>query len=93
MMGEPLKEKGIYTYFPNVNHVSLHTGQRFSMQGDNFDVMCTHEDWVSTDGKTTLGGDMNTASTVLKITINGKSLMLLGDIKKVTNWKKCTEMS
>lgn len=81
-------KKAFNTYFPNVNHVSLHTGQRFSMQGVNFDVMCTHEDWVSTDGKTTLGGDMNTASTVLKITINGKSLMLLGDITKSDQLEK-----
>lgn len=72
----------INKYFPNVKHVSLHTGQQFIMQGVQFDTLCTHEDWVGADGKTTLGGDMNTASTVLKITIDGKSLMLLGDITK-----------
>lgn len=70
----------INKYFPNVKHISLHTGQTFTMQGVKFDTLCTHEDWVGTDGKTTLGSDMNTASTVLKITIDGKSLMLLGDI-------------
>lgn len=76
------------TYFPNAKHVSLHTGQSFAMQGVRFDTLCTHEDWVGSDGSTTLGGDMNTASTVLKITIDGKSLMLLGDITKSDQLEK-----
>lgn len=78
----------INKYFPNVKHTSLHTGQTFSMQGVRFDTLCTHEDWVGSDGKTTLGGDMNTASTVLKITIDGKSLMLLGDITRSDELEK-----
>lgn len=78
----------IKKYFPNVKHVSLHTGQRFTMQGVQFDTLCTHEDWVNTDGDTVLGGDMNTASTVLKITIDGKSLMLLGDILRTDQLEK-----
>lgn len=76
------------TYFPNTKHVSLHTGQSFTMQGVRFDTLCTHEDWVGSDGKTTLGSDMNSASTVLKITIDGKSLMLLGDITRSDQLEK-----
>ena len=76
------------TYFPGVKHVSLHTGQTFTMQGVKFETLCTHEDWVGTDGNTTLGSDMNTASTVLKITIDGKTLMLLGDITKSDQLEK-----
>lgn len=75
-------------YFPDVKHASLHTGQNFMMQGVKFETLCTHEDWVGTDGKTTLGSDMNTASTVLKITIDGKTLMLLGDITKSDQLEK-----
>jgi len=72
----------INTYFPNVDHVSLHTGQTFTMQDVRFETLCTHEDWVSSDGLTTLGSDMNTASTILKVTIDGKTFMLLGDLTK-----------
>lgn len=75
-------------YFPNAKHMSLHTGQSLMMQGVRFDTLCTHEDWVGSDGKTTISGDMNTASTVLKITIDGKSLMLLGDIKRSDQLEK-----
>ena len=81
-------KQAINTYFPDVKHVSLHTGQSFTMQGVKFDTLCTHEDWVGTDGKTTLGGDMNSASTVLKITIDGKTLMLLGDVAKGDQMEK-----
>ena len=78
----------VNTCFPDVKHVSLHTGQTFSIQGVQFETLCTHEDWVGADGNTTLGGDMNTASTVLKITINGKSIMMLADITKSDELEK-----
>lgn len=66
------------TYFPDVNYVKLHTGQSFDIQGVNFQVLHTHEDAVDDHGRTTIS-DFNDTSTVLKMTMDGKTFMLLGD--------------
>lgn len=76
-------------YFPNCGHVDLHTGQSFHIQGVQFDVLYTHEDAVNESGKTTIG-DFNASSTVLKITFDGASVMMLGDISTVAENIMCS---
>ena len=76
-------------YFPNCGHVDLHTGQSFKIQGVQFDVLYTHEDAVNESGKTTIG-DFNASSTVLKITFDGASVMMLGDISTVAENIMCS---
>lgn len=66
-------------YFPDCNHVKLHTGQRFSLQGVDFEVILTHEDMVDESGTTKIT-NFNDSSTVIRITIDGKTFMILGDI-------------
>ncbi|MCP9610720.1 hypothetical protein [Coprobacter tertius] len=65
-------------YYPDCKYAKLHTGEVFSLQGLKFEVLFTHEDAVNTMGKTTIG-DFNSTSTLLKVTIDGKTFMLLGD--------------
>ena len=54
-----------------------------NMAGVTIDVVFTHEDAVSAQGKTEIS-DFNATSTVLKIKMDGKVLMLLGDISDVS---------
>jgi len=77
--GTFLMKDAFNTYYPNCKYVKLHTGQSFTLQGVRFDVMFTHEDAVdATTGKTVIG-DFNDTSTILKMIMDGKSFMLLGD--------------
>lgn len=65
-------------HFPDCKHVKLHTGQRFSLQGVGFEVLLTHEDMVNESGTTSIS-NFNDSSTIIRITIDGKSFMILGD--------------
>ena len=73
-----LKEK-IAKHFPDVLYHKLHTGEVLNMAGVTIDVVYTHEDAVSSQGTSEIG-DFNSTSTVLKITVEGMSIMLLGDM-------------
>lgn len=77
----PMKQ-AFNTYYPNCKYVKLHTGQTFSLQGVKFDVLHTHEDGVSSAGKTTIS-DFNDTSTILEMLMDGKKLMLLADAGNV----------
>ncbi len=76
--GTFLMKQSFETYFPDMKYVKLHTGQTFDIQGVNFQVLHTHEDAVNENGVNTIT-DFNDTSTTLKVTIDGKSFMLLGD--------------
>jgi phosphoribosyl 1,2-cyclic phosphodiesterase len=76
--GTFLMKQAFNTYYPDCKYVKLHTGQRFSLQGVQFDVLFTHEDGVSSAGVTTIS-NFNETSTVLRMTMDGKKIMLLGD--------------
>lgn len=80
--GTFLMKQAFNTYYPNCKYVKLHTGQTFTLQGVKFDVLHTHEDGVSSAGKTTIG-DFNDTSTILEMTMDGKQLMLLADAGNV----------
>ncbi len=68
--------------YPDVLFHKLHTGEVLNMAGVKIEVVYTHEDATSASGSSEIG-DYNSASTVLKITMDGKSIMLLGDISGV----------
>ena len=70
----------VNTYYPNCAYYKLHTGETFSLPGVDFDVIYTHEDAVQANSGTTSFTDCNNASTVIRATVNGKSVMFLGDI-------------
>lgn len=68
--------------FPDVIYHKLHTGEVLNLAGLTMEVVYTHEDAVTAAGTSEIG-DFNSSSTVLKITMDGKVIMLLGDISGV----------
>lgn len=72
----------INRYFPNVPYHKLHTGEVLNLAGVTMEVVYTHEDAVAANGTSEIG-DFNSTSTVLKITMDGKTIMLLADISGV----------
>ena len=66
--------------FPNVKFIKAHTGQSVQLGDMRIDVIMTHEDLVNSDDGSTIVTNLNNTSTVLKLTLNGKSMMMLGDL-------------
>lgn len=61
-------------YLFDIPHIKLHTGQSFNVKNICIDVIATHEDLYPNDFE-----NFNDTSTVIRITVNGKSIMFLGD--------------
>lgn len=76
--GTFLMKDSVNGFFPNTKYVKLHTGQNFSLQGVNIEVLHTHEDAVSPSGTPGIT-NFNNTSVILKLTLDGKSIMMLGD--------------
>lgn len=73
----------ITEFFPDVKFLRLSTGLSFSLADAQFDVLYTHEDGVDArTGETKVRGFNNT-STILKVTLGGKTFMILGDISNI----------
>jgi len=71
-------KQSINTHFPRTRYHKLHTGEVMNMAGVMIEVVYSHEDAITSNGTTEIG-DFNSTSTVLKITFDNKTLMLLGD--------------
>ena len=65
--------------FPNMSFMKLHTGQSFTLGNVGFDVLFTHEDYVDPRTGRTIITEFNNTSTVLKVTLNGRSVIITGD--------------
>ncbi len=65
--------------YPEIKFAKLHTGQCIQLANAKFEVLYTHEDLVSSLGISE-AGEVNNHSTVLKMTMNEKTMMILGDI-------------
>ena len=80
----------IRRYYPNAQFLKLHSGQTFNLGSLGIDVLYTHEDAVGTTqfeaaSKSKEGvkldlTDYNSSSAVVRFTIDGKTIMMLGDI-------------
>lgn len=79
------------TSWPDVLYHKPHTGERFALGDLDVEVLFTHEDNV--DAKTCRCGygDFNNTSTVLKIRMDEKTFLLLGDMP-YTSAKHCMMM-
>ena len=66
-------------YYPNALYLKPHAGQEFTLAGVKLQFLQTHEDSIREKGDELIGG-FNDASTVLKISFDGVSFLLLGDI-------------
>ena len=79
-----LKMKQIFSLYPDCKEIKLHTGQRFSFGELSMQVLYTHEDALNPAGYSTLaGGDFNGTSTVVKLSTNDMSMLVLGDSTKI----------
>lgn len=61
-------------YLPDVPHIKLHSGQKFNVRNAEIEVLATHEDLYPNKFK-----NFNDTSTVIRINVNGKSILFLGD--------------
>lgn len=69
--------------YPNTRFLKLHSGMKFDLANVSFEVFYTHEDAVSSETAMTYDlKDYNCTSTVLKLSFDGASVMLLGDISQ-----------
>jgi len=75
-------KNNINKYFPDVRYHKLHTGEILNFGGVMMEVVYTHEDAVSVVGETKIK-QFNCSSTVVKLTIDGETIMLLADMGKV----------
>ncbi len=66
--------------YPNMKFLKLHTGQRVRLGNAEFEVLYTHEDMVNANTADYKFADFNNTSTVVKLYLNGRSFMLLGDL-------------
>lgn len=66
-------------YYPQVRFRKLHMGDAFCLADARFEVLQTHEDSIGAAGNEIIGG-FNDTSTVLKVTFDGRSFLILGDI-------------
>lgn len=72
--------KSLFTMYPNCKEIKLHTGQKLQFADVTMQVLYTHEDSVSLGGvSSAANGDFNSTSTVVKLTADGISMLVLGD--------------
>ncbi len=70
----------LHEFYPKVMFKKLHTGQKFTLSNAEFEVVATHEDILpDAFDEEDLYRGMNETTTVLKISFDGQSLLLLGD--------------
>ena len=68
------------TYYPDVVYLKPHTGMHLDLASMGIDVMYTHEDAVRAEDPTKYPlRDFNCTSTVLKVTMGGRTAILYGD--------------
>lgn len=67
-------------WYPEARFLKLHTGQKFDLADVTVEVFYTQEDAVVPEAITQFPmRDGNCMSAVLKLTVNGKTVMMLGD--------------
>ncbi len=81
-------------YYPDVKFLKLHSGQKFYLSNVGFEVLYTHEDAVGLAKFTEAAkngtpvqfplGDYNCTSTILRLHIDGQTVLLLGDTNTET---------
>jgi hypothetical protein len=74
--------KSIIKNFPKVKFAQLHTGQSIQLADVTFEVLYTHEDLFTRTDLPVVSintYDQNNSSTILKMTMNGRTFLLPGD--------------
>ncbi len=66
--------------YPQIKCLKLHTGQKFSLSDMTLEVMYAQEDAANAEDLSRMHlQDSNCSSTILKLTVDGKTVMMLGD--------------
>lgn len=66
--------------YPKVPFLKLHTGQKITLSDVTIDVLYTHEDAVKAEDPTVFPlGDYNCTSSILRLEMDGKKVLFLGD--------------
>ncbi len=81
-----LKER-LHKYCPNAKFLKCHTGQTFHLAGVKFEILQTHEDYIRLTGKEASYPnlrDPNDTSTVMKLSYQGATFLLTGDINQIS---------
>ncbi len=65
--------------YPDTKFMKLHTGQKVQLADAVFEVLYTHEDAVDAETGLTQINDFNSTSTMMKLTLGGKTFLLMGD--------------
>lgn len=76
-------------YYPDADDIKLHTGEKFNLGGAEFEVLFTHEDAVNAVSGTSRISNFNDSSTVIRVTVNGRSTIFLGDVDSVAEGVIC----
>ena len=67
-------------WYPDAKALKIHTGQRFCLADVQIQVLFTHEDGVRKEDITRFPfRDGNCMSSILKLTVEGRTFLLLGD--------------
>lgn len=73
-------KKKVSLYYPEVMQMKLHTGQKINLADAEFEVMYTHEDAVLAKQPDIFPlENFNCTSTILRLTLHDKSIIILGD--------------
>lgn len=71
--------------YPQTKLLKLHTGQKFDLADMTVEVLYTHEDAAEKEDLSKIHlWDFNCTSTILKLMIDGKTVMMLGDTNEET---------
>lgn len=70
-------KKNLAEFYNDVPVVKLHSGNRFTVRNASFDVLYAYDDYYPS---TILDGGMNESSLLLKMTVDGQTVLWTGDI-------------
>ena len=75
-----LMKEAVAKYYPQAKLLKLHTGQKFSLADMTVEVMYAQEDAAERVDLSKMHLlDFNSTSSILKLTLDGKDIMMLGD--------------
>ncbi len=64
---------------PNALYLKPHTGQKITLGNVDIDVLFTHEDYVDPVTGKTMVTQANNSTTIVRLHLNGKTMLLTGD--------------
>ena len=76
-------KSAVVKYYPDVKYVKARPGYAFTLQDARFEVLYTHEDQIDAENASWRMDNANDASTVVKVTLGGKTFLFLGDANRI----------